>query len=479
MALIVACFVGFALFFSCQTQSKEKQITSFKFVAPPATGEINEAAKTITLDVPEGTDVTALVPTITISDKATVNPASGQPQNFTHPVVYTVTAENESTAQYTVTVKIGGVEPPPPGDDPVEIISPITVNTTLKNLGLPVDYIFKDNLLIVVTNSATLTIEPGVTIKFENEALTSGFSIEPGATIKAVGTEDKRIQFIGYNESPGSWRGIYIKSNTDNQLAYCDFKNMGETQKDFEGGLQILAGAKVGVSHCKFTNGRGTGVKIDKYGGSCQLSTFDNNVFEGYEYFPPVIINDSPSLLEKFDMSSDFTNNSKKYIEIVPDELLKDVAINQTTVPYYFSYPIPNLGNTLTINEGTTIYLKDYLIENSSGRLVINGTADKQVKFTRLSGSSEWNSVSKNKHNESVINHCIFEYGGKNSDAMVTIWSTSKLTLNNVDFNNAQGYGIQIKDCEGYQLTHTNVNFSNNGKGNVLDCNGNVLEDLP
>lgn len=58
----------------------------------------------ITVKMPAGTDVTALAPTIQISEKATVSPASGIAQNFTKPVIYTVTSEKGNTEEYTVTV---------------------------------------------------------------------------------------------------------------------------------------------------------------------------------------------------------------------------------------------------------------------------------------------------------------------------------------------------------------------------------------
>ena len=105
---IAVCLAATTMFFSCEKPSSNKQITAFGFTAPPATGMINEDAKTITVTVPQGTNVTALVPIITVSDKATVTPASGIAQNFTHPVTYTVTAENGSKANYVVTVTISG-----------------------------------------------------------------------------------------------------------------------------------------------------------------------------------------------------------------------------------------------------------------------------------------------------------------------------------------------------------------------------------
>jgi hypothetical protein len=43
---------------------------------------------------------------ITVSDGATVDPASGAERDFSGSVTYTVTAENNSTKVYTVTVMV-------------------------------------------------------------------------------------------------------------------------------------------------------------------------------------------------------------------------------------------------------------------------------------------------------------------------------------------------------------------------------------
>jgi hypothetical protein len=484
---IIASITTFLLFFSCHPKSKEKQIISFKIMKPPATGVINESSKTIIVQVPEDADVTALVPVLTVSDLASVSPASGMPQDFTKPVVYTVTAENESTVKYTVTVTSdpsGGGGDGGGSGEIIELFSPITESTTLKDQGLEVDYIYKGNSPLEVTNSAILTIKPGVTIKFVYEGNTGGIKITQGATIIAIGTANKHIQFIGANNAKGSWQGIEIKSNTNNQFTYCDFINMGHTEREDYGGLQLNTGATVGISYCKFTNGKGTGINIDGYSGACQFTAFNNNVFEGYESFSPVTISDSPSLLEKFDMSSDFTNNTKKYIKIYPKSVTKNVTINQTTVPYYFNSEIQNLNYTLTINEGATVYVertKDLIASSATQNacLVINGTETKKVTITRLPGATDyWNGIYLDKMKGCIINNCIVEYGGKNSGALIYLGSSSAVTLHNVEIRNAEGYGIKFNNCD-YNLTHTNVTFSNNGKGNVLDCHGDVLNGLP
>ncbi len=49
-------------------------------------------------------DISSAMPIISLSSFATINPASGAPQNFTNPIAYTVTAQDGSTKNYTVTV---------------------------------------------------------------------------------------------------------------------------------------------------------------------------------------------------------------------------------------------------------------------------------------------------------------------------------------------------------------------------------------
>ncbi|MBT1687092.1 DUF5018 domain-containing protein [Dawidia soli] len=91
-----------------EQESSEKNITSFKFpgLTPVVTAAINADEKTIAATVPAGTDVTALVPTIEVSKDASVSPASGIAQDFTAPVTYTVTAEDDSKQTYTVNITV-------------------------------------------------------------------------------------------------------------------------------------------------------------------------------------------------------------------------------------------------------------------------------------------------------------------------------------------------------------------------------------
>ena len=91
-------------------KSLAKALSSFTFgsLSPAVAGSIN--GNTVTATVPFGTTVTALAPTIVVSDKATVSPASGVAKDFSNAVTYTVTAEDGTRQAYIANI----VAPPAP-----------------------------------------------------------------------------------------------------------------------------------------------------------------------------------------------------------------------------------------------------------------------------------------------------------------------------------------------------------------------------
>ncbi|MFH1121734.1 MAG: DUF5018 domain-containing protein [Bacteroidota bacterium] len=85
--------------------STQADILGFEMAEQVAPAVINPLTATVTLEVLPNTPLTALVPAITVSAGATINPASGVARDFTNPVTYTVTAEDGTTTKvWTVTV---------------------------------------------------------------------------------------------------------------------------------------------------------------------------------------------------------------------------------------------------------------------------------------------------------------------------------------------------------------------------------------
>ncbi len=86
--------------------SAENDILTFTFPEQTGNATINNTNHTVEIEVEEGTDLTALIPTITISEAATIDPESGIEQDFSAPFNYTVTAENSDEQIWTITVDI-------------------------------------------------------------------------------------------------------------------------------------------------------------------------------------------------------------------------------------------------------------------------------------------------------------------------------------------------------------------------------------
>ena len=101
---------GNPLGLSISAESSEKEIESFIFTAAnnpaiPFNIHGSVSVNTIIIEAPYNVDISDLNPTINISGFR-INPSSGEAQDFTNPVVYTVIAEDGSEFLYTVTVTI-------------------------------------------------------------------------------------------------------------------------------------------------------------------------------------------------------------------------------------------------------------------------------------------------------------------------------------------------------------------------------------
>lgn len=87
------------------TADDTKMITSFTIGGQIGQTQINEAEKTILVQMPQTSNITNLSPSITYVGSS-ISPLSGQAQDFTNPVEYTVTAVDMSTVVYTATVEL-------------------------------------------------------------------------------------------------------------------------------------------------------------------------------------------------------------------------------------------------------------------------------------------------------------------------------------------------------------------------------------
>lgn len=114
--LTICALLLIAAFTACKKKedapklSSQKQITAFILKATDNAGILSHDISgtirndSVVLAVASGTNVTHLIPVINFEGK-TMLPQSGVEQNFSSPVIYTVTAEDGSTRQYVAVVR--------------------------------------------------------------------------------------------------------------------------------------------------------------------------------------------------------------------------------------------------------------------------------------------------------------------------------------------------------------------------------------
>jgi hypothetical protein len=101
-----------------EIDSTATNIITFTLADQTGAATINATNHTVTIEVSYTANVASLTPTLTLSEGATVIPASGTARDFTNPVPYTVTAEDGVTYQewtVTVTQEAEPVTPVPTG----------------------------------------------------------------------------------------------------------------------------------------------------------------------------------------------------------------------------------------------------------------------------------------------------------------------------------------------------------------------------
>lgn len=181
----------------------EKSILSFSIAEPACEGEINEMEQTVTLLMPEGTDLTNLVPNIVVSEGAQVDPASGVAQDFTNPVEYTVTAMNGTTAVYTVTAIIDN----PQLQGKTVLLKDFTgvrcVNCPgASELAHQLQDIYGDRLIVMSVHAGFLAIPMGDFPDFRTEEGTLWYNNNNSNPLGAI---DRTMLLTGYALQDSQW----------------------------------------------------------------------------------------------------------------------------------------------------------------------------------------------------------------------------------------------------------------------------------
>jgi hypothetical protein len=311
-----------------------------------------------------------------------------------------------------------------------------------------VDYIITGRILFQL--NATLTIEPGTEIVFENNG-----SLEMNATVlHATGTAADPIVFRGKDNSKGYWKGIVLYGKTDNQLNYCTIQDAGAGTGTGIGA--VVVGNALGDAGLSITNtriGNSASVGLDVYDEST-LSAFSSNTITTCDYVASVTAN---SLGQLAGTANVLTGNTHDQVKVKGDQVRKSGLWPALPVAFLFSGET-QIENEVTIEAGATLLfgadaeLILYQNNSTSGKLFANGTPVKPILFKGANTTAGyWKGI---KVNAGLANltYCNISDGGKTGSSPHTgnLYITKTLgnvnvTIQHCTVGNSSNHGICIR----------------------------------
>ena len=224
--------------------SSKKAITSFSFANPVASAAIDEGAKTISIILPYNTNVSALIATFTTTGLSvkvgSTMQVTGTTQNdFTNPVFYTVTAEDNSTVTYTVTVTCPmflDYVVIPTGSWPEAVAIGDVNNDGRNDVVLTTSYnndAANDYKIFVFLQNAAGGLDPPVkyatSCSYGNrpETVAIGDINNDGRNDVVIGCSGSGIEVFLQNNSGTLNSGIFYTSNDSNKIRIADLNNDG------------------------------------------------------------------------------------------------------------------------------------------------------------------------------------------------------------------------------------------------------------
>ncbi len=361
--------------------------------------------------------------------------------------------------------------------------SDISQATTLVNRGEGIDYLVP----CFIEVHEQLTIEPGVTIAFEQDA---GFEFNNYDTWKgsltAVGTEVDSIRFTGALGMPGSWKGLLFDSDDlRNKMSYCVVEYAGGSSGDSYG-IYTSDESRLALSHSLISRNNGVGMRASR---ASDLSGMANNTFRANGSFP---VQFAANQIKYLSPSHTFQENGKAEIYVNSNSLYDRGYLegqnphtwHAHSIPYYvdetifvgertFGHFIIEAGAVLSFSEETSISVNE-----NQAVLEINGSANAPVKLEGRNGSGSWNGVwVETNATQNRIEHTLITDAGQekighwfSNGAALSLGrstSTTQIELNDVTLANSAGCGIAESGT--VTINSTNLQFQNIAGNNF--CN--------
>ncbi len=270
---------------------------------------------------------------------------------------------------------------------------------------------------VVITGGATLTIEPGVTIRFKKD---SGMTVLRHGRLSAVGTAGSPIVFTGEQATSGFWNGLHFSdtNSSANKLEYVTIQYAGAYPFfgwEFARANLVLSGVgnsptKISVKNCTLRDSAGFGFFINP---NVDLTSFAGNTVTanttgaGYTY---------ASVLGSLDNTSSYNGNAIDIVRASGNSVETDQIWPAINADYEF-VTSTTVHAVLTIEPGARLVFGQEVgfTVLRGGVLSAIGTGAKPIVFTgKLTVPGYWNGLyfSSSESPLNRLENVTLEYGG-------------------------------------------------------------------
>lgn len=334
----------------------------------------------------------------------------------------------------------------PDGDDVLQ--NDITTDQTLTDVesdpAVP-DYVVSG----VLDVSATLTIQPGVVIAFQEDA---GMRVNDGGAIIALGTAASGIVLTGEVKTAGYWRGLLFRADDrTSELSHVTVEYGGRAPwaaMDVAANVSVDNDASLSLTNSVLEFSGGFGLAVNPRG---QLPGFSTDSLTqnavGPAHIPDVQIGSLDGASELEDNGTDYVF---VYATIGMDAAMTVPAID---VPYRMegsfevNAPVTLSGAvSMRFTEGSSMRVND------GGALYALGTMEQPIVIT---GGEEtpgfWRGILFRADDlTSELAHVTLEYAGREAwagfdeAANISIDNDARLSLTNSSITDSNGYGLAL-----------------------------------
>jgi hypothetical protein len=336
---------------------------------------------------------------------------------------------------------------------------------------------------ISVNGNATLTIEPGVTLKFDPDAVIS-IGYNAAAKLTAVGTAAEPIVFTSSNTTPGAgdWRGVQLWENTMNgtSLGYVKFDYCGSNGDACLIGSGVKAN-RVTVDHVTFSHvGAGSDAIWEKDRDSSfaiTSCTFNDIPATPTQQYAITVYAQS---FAGIDSTNVF--NGSAMVQIVGGTIATNTTWKNIGAPVAVTSDISIEGTaspTLTVAAGGVFKFsadtKLSLGYNGPGKLTLAGTATAGITLTTLAstpGAGDWIGIVLWDGSSAKISYTTISYAGSDKGAIRLDSDGTTLDIQSSTIDHSATAGISLRCSSAGKVTNTGNTFTANVGAEVDDgCN--------